>query len=165
MYRAQTPLTEQSHEDLMMLGRLHVCAILRNRVSNWTLAQRDVPFHFPNGRFTDLFQSDFGQIIIGVTFAGACYGGLHLIAWASAFPSRTEVLFWRAASVTISVTGPSCAMIAVIDSVLDQVGTQWTKFKWLHWLAMSVVYPALLWYTFCRTFIIVECFILLWFPA
>jgi hypothetical protein len=49
--------------------------------------------------------------IIGVTFAGTCYGGLHLVAWKTPFASRPEALLWRAASVSIMATGPFCAFV------------------------------------------------------
>jgi hypothetical protein len=42
----------------------------------------------------------------GLTLAGVCYGGLHLTAWSSQFPSHAQTMLWRAASVTILATGP-----------------------------------------------------------
>jgi hypothetical protein len=57
----------------------------------------------------------------GLTLAGGCYGGLHLIAWTCEFHSRAETLLWRAASITIATTGPSFIAYALCSSVINLI--------------------------------------------
>jgi hypothetical protein len=117
---------------------------------------------------------------VGLTLAGGCYGGLHLTAWTCQFPSHAETMLWRAAGITITLTGPSviayALCTAVLDwikrfvlnrSVLDQRRAQ--RIQFIHdtfrFLKDSIgrhiawIWGA--WYIFCRAFIVIECFIML----
>jgi hypothetical protein len=112
----------------------------------------------------------------GLTLAGACYGGLHLTAWTSRFPSHAETLLWHAASVTITATGPSVIAYAlgrVVATSIDydvQV-RQFLRIRELCWfnplewvvesLAKQIFWLWTTWYVLCRAFIVVECFIML----
>jgi hypothetical protein len=133
----------------------------KSRISNWSLGVDQVNLLFEIDEL-----SDHSRTIAGATFASACYGGLHLIAWTSAFPSHAALVLWRVASVTLLATGPFCAAIAAVDA-----GLWWLSERSLSGVAclddalleMLEYFLALafIWYTLCRTFIVVECFILL----
>lgn len=139
----------------------------RNRTSNWTQGL----FNRIPGRWSKVPSSDYAWFMAGATFAGVCYGGLHLVAWANQFPSYTESIIWRAASVTILVTGPMVAFLCVMDLLLESMfrhhhsfGRQYTIYivkLTIQYSAYSTAVLLLLWYMLCRTFIVVECFILL----
>jgi hypothetical protein len=146
-----------------------------DRISNWTLVDDCLEIFFGPDENSTQAQANYCWLLGGVTFAGACYGGLHLVAWASAFPSRAEAMMWRAASVTILATGPWCAFITAC-----MIGSRWTfkllkspklqaTSKIVHCLIkvlinvflVALVFLSLLWYVLCRAFIVVECFVLL----
>lgn len=145
----------------------------RSRVPNWELAIEDFLLSGLTDSFTRLLQTDYGWITAGVTFAGAFYGGLHLIAWTSPFPSRTEMLLWRAASVTILAAGPSCAVVGLVSIGIRKLAqVKLAHVSWASTMLSGLLYfvmlfaivsglSAILWYIFCRVFIILECFILL----
>lgn len=131
------------------------------RKSNWSLGEDHIRIMLGMEELSDHIRT-----IAGITFASACYGSLHLIAWTSAFPSHTALILWRAASVTILVTGLFCVAIAALGAGL----------KWFHRHTLSeknalkdTLVQVLLcflglpitWYILCRTFIVVECVILL----
>jgi hypothetical protein len=121
----------------------------------------------------------------GLTIAGVCYGGLHLTAWSSQFPSHAQTVLWRAASITILATGPFSICTGFralkrrratrhrhrIDAgaeSLDETSVDSTLHLmtavfsiWLELLDRVIIYYGLLWYAICRAFIVVECFIML----
>jgi hypothetical protein len=57
------------------------------------------------------------RFVAGLTFAGTCYGGLHLAAWKTPFASRAEAILWRAASVSIMAPGPLCVIVACLKYI------------------------------------------------
>jgi hypothetical protein len=131
------------------------------RTSNWSLGadQLDLLFEFDN-------LSDHSRTIAGITFASACYGGLHLIAWTSAFPSHAALVMWRAASVTLLATGPFCVAFAALVACSEWLyhhmpGWTFDVKEMVFLMIMCLVGFSLMWYTVCRAFIVVECFILL----
>lgn len=149
----------------------------------------------------------FAWYAAGMTFAGLCYGGLHLIAWETPFASPLESVLWRAASVGIMAFGPLfivlqiCFYISTEDvfyrgfetedsevrsfsagsfsagsfetgsfgnSRRNSCGTWLAKIQVIGLVGMALrsifkhsAYLLVLWYTFCRAFIIVESFIML----
>lgn len=119
--------------------------------------------------YSSLFDSSFCWVIAGTTLAGACYGGVHLAAWASQFRSFTEAMLWRAASVTVFATGPMLVLTIICASSLVSM------YRWLEinlglrafpryvvgLLILLLILLVVLWYLVCRTFIVVECFIML----
>lgn len=128
-----------------------------------------------NDLFDSLFGPEYAWIAAGLTLAGACHGGLHLAAWASAFLSHAETILWRSSSITILTTGPA-AIVLVLCKCLVHVPvdalTTWfmTKEMWSVNVAIdgvaslvkgSVFGAVMLWYIICRAFIVVECFIML----
>jgi hypothetical protein len=110
--------------------------------------------------------SDHVQMVVGITFASACYGGLHLNAWTNAFPSHAALMMWRAASITLLATGPFCLALAALFTGLD-----WSRCYVLPKAFVTTYFPIsftlcllgvfIVWYILCRTFIVVECCILL----
>lgn len=130
----------------------------RDRTSNWSLSVTDT-----------ILDVDFNMILenawllCGLTFAGACYGGLHITAWSSQFPSFAETLLWRAATITILATGPFCVLLALFGTALNSLPDSFPHrvgFP-IVGLCAFVVGFVLLWYVLCRAFIVVECFILM----
>lgn len=135
------------------------------RITNWDLKYSDTVQLLSLQSPAHLFQPRVCRLVTGLTLAGVLYGGLHLIAWGSPFPSRAETILWRAASITILSTGPWCALSALCGSTIvwiinwKDVSESYEALAGAPFVALNIVF--LLWYTLCRLFIIVECFILL----
>jgi hypothetical protein len=129
-------------------------------ISNWSIVKG-----YPSGflikeSFADLCQAEFGWLLAGLTSAGACYGGLHLVAWTSTFASLTETVMWRAASVTVVLTGPSYTIIAICASGFAWLDARSNVLADLHIIFCGfLILSTLLWYTLCRASLVVECFI------
>jgi hypothetical protein len=109
-------------------------------------------------------------LAVGLTLAGGCYGGLHLTAWTCQFPSYVETILWRAASITILATGPSVIAFVLCAGSIDK----WLQLRLAHpgeplgsvmtitrYVEQTLFLLWGLWYTLCRVFIVVECFIML----
>ncbi|KAH6662392.1 hypothetical protein F5X68DRAFT_178203 [Plectosphaerella plurivora] len=112
-----------------------------------------------------------------ITFATillpAAYGGIHLTAWSSSFPTPAEGLLWRVSCIGIMTTIPAIASLvvpikfAIIPIEKTNTGMLIELFLW----AIGLV--SLLFYAFCRIFIVVESFLSLrsvpvgayWIPA
>jgi integral membrane sensor domain MASE1 len=110
---------------------------------------------------------DHSRMVAAITFAGVCYGGLHLVAWTNTFPSHVALVLWRSASITILLTGPFCVVIAACNAGVDWLSRR-SLFRRHHFLddgltlaCLCLIVLSFIWYTLCRTFIVVECFILL----
>jgi hypothetical protein len=113
----------------------------------------------------------------GITFAGVCYGGLHLVAWNKPFASDAQALLWRTASVSITTTGPIFPLAVVCANLLkhfDFVVRRLSSRIYNSIIYKKTLKPILeafftdifpnsliLWYIFYRTFIIIESFIML----
>ena len=129
------------------------------RKSNWSLSTDHLGIIFE--------MESSVRTIAGITLASSCYGGLHLIAWASAFHSHAALVLWRAASVTILATGPFCIYTGAViagfgwffrDVMPDGNFHLDDIMIWFIWCSSTLF---VIWYILCRTFIVVECFILL----
>jgi hypothetical protein len=151
------------------------------RIHNWNLknSARLSLYSFDNDGHTVLSLSTILRYIwiaAGVTFAGVCYGGLHLVAWKTPFASSAEAFLWRTAGVSIMATGPFYVLAIVCDdsytytcSRIDQrfrnYGLTYTGpgIKRLLNVIIKRIFPGslILWHIFCRSFIIVESFIML----
>jgi hypothetical protein len=138
-----------------------IACLSKYRISDWSLGIVQMQNILNTGLY-----SRHGRTIAGITFASACYGGLHLIAWTSAFPSHTALVMWRAACVTLLATGPFCVAMSASLVGIEWID-QWSPFgegrlgDALSWMLICLTGLAFVWYTLCRTFIVVECFILL----
>jgi hypothetical protein len=142
------------------------------RTHNWGLfnSDGDAIYSIYNGRVIIRALLRFVRLAAGVTFAGVCYGGLHLVAWKTPFASSAEALLWRAASVSIMTVGPFYAIAAVCDAYVHKfngIDERTSKatfvFKPLSNVIIQLIFlgSLILWYVFCRMFIIVESFIML----
>ena len=49
-------------------------------------------------------------ILLGFSFAGLVYGGIHLLAWSAPFPSHTALTLWRSSGVLLALSGFICAI-------------------------------------------------------
>ena len=133
------------------------------RTSNWSI-DYDQVLDILLGNWRESYNCL--RTIAGITCAGVCYGGMHLTAWTSVFQSPAALILWRAASVTILVTGPFVVAVSAC-----YFGLEWLNRRRGDRLGISGVVLfgmmvclsglSLIWYTLCRTFIVVECFILL----
>jgi hypothetical protein len=130
-----------------------------NRQGNWSLSFERSGIML---RKEELF--GHARTIAGITLASSCYGGLHLIAWASIFHSHVALVLWRAASVTILATGPFFVVTGALFAGFDWVSRNHISLildDILFWPPVCLSLLFIVWYTLCRTFIFVECFILL----
>jgi hypothetical protein len=110
------------------------------------------------------------RFVTGLTFAGTCYGGLHLAAWKTPFASRAEAILWRAASVSIMATGPLCVLVTCLRFICDKIDscsrssprsvTDHSEVI-VSWMEVILLCSSTTWYITCRVFIIVESFIML----
>jgi len=130
------------------------------RTTNWSLDfATNFEFMLTSRMYWELTAdcSRFAWLVAGMTFAGSCYGGLHLVAWTTTFASHTESLLWRASSVSIMVAGPFCVLIAVCNAIGNSACFSQTMVVF----AETLFCASIPWYMFCRVFIIVESFIML----
>jgi len=152
-YSAQCWLTNGG----TLISGTSVAPLSKYKISDWSLRSDQIDNIFDIG-----LQSGHVRTIAGITFASACYGGLHLIAWTSAFPSHAALVMWRAASVTMLATGPFCVAISAYLEVIEWfLPKEDRPDSALEWFFVLSILLACVWYTLCRTFIVVESFILL----
>jgi len=120
-----------------------------------------------------LYHSSFGRLVFCASLAGGFYGGLHLTAWATPFTSHAQMVLWRAASITTIATGLVygtivLCIVSVRAALAYPLGDGFTakEFDRREKLLEAVMmFPAmtlfLVWYTLCRAYLVVECFIML----
>lgn len=134
--------------------------LLRPGIHDWSI----------KGDFMDSgFNSVWLWYVLGVTVATGLYGGLHVTAWHFLFPSKTETLLWRAASLTVTLGGLALLCVNSIFALVDRIH-HWSKDNsWQERLAFVMaavmvcvtLWATILWYCFCRAFLVVESFICL----
>ncbi len=107
------------------------------------------------------------------TMASGCYGGLHLAAWFSSFPTPIETLLWRLSSGCVTSAGLFLSIQDQISFLLEYsmlAGEHWAKksmflrpFLWLSLILtcfyifiVACLYGA---YICSRAFLIIEAFI------
>lgn len=61
---------------------------------------------------------------LGITLTGFLYGGLHLMAWTSSFPSVAEQTIWRIAALSLAASG-LLVPVAHAEEVLKDVIRPW----------------------------------------
>lgn len=110
-------------------------------------------------------------------FANLCYGGAHLLVWNHSFRSEIEGFLWRMSATTISVFG----LLFIPMYLVAETAVNWASnfspegkkpsnrvlrmgmsCRWILLrpeLTWSLHIAVCLFYTFCRVFIIVECFL------
>ncbi|KAF2141460.1 uncharacterized protein K452DRAFT_272338 [Aplosporella prunicola CBS 121167] len=102
------------------------------------------------------------QFYIGFSFAALTYALLHLVAWESTFPSRTEQILWRISCLTIASTGIFLVLI------FDLVSLVTYPLRKICWYIFPPIFTYLKWpflisygalYLLARVFLVVESFI------
>jgi hypothetical protein len=151
------------------------------RAPDWThwLGGHDITHPF--SRLRDLKAHGYA---LALTLATALYGGLHMTAWLSVFPNKTELLFWRASSLTVTVSGAFLILLfSLIDLALRSRQALLAKHRddnspglekitrHPEFCILSIMYhnirsvglylfpTACLWYLICRACLVVQCFI------
>ncbi|KAM0693201.1 hypothetical protein Q7P36_006454 [Cladosporium allicinum] len=100
------------------------CPAVADRCTNWDwerLVALDRASFVP---LKDLFSKGSLHLFrtaAGLTVAGGYYGGLHMTAWTCQFPSYAETVLWRAASVTILVTGPFSILSVLCTCIVNTI--------------------------------------------
>ena len=112
--------------------------------------------------FEDLHAS-WPSLIIQVLILMA-YGGVHLTAWNSHFPTKTERWLWRSSALLLAGTTPvlvGLAIPAVAYLFIDAVSSTMGKFLrfWFYALASLLVPATIVAYFFARVFLVVESFV------
>lgn len=69
---------------------------------------------FPTGVVGRLGFIDWRLIVSTPMLLGAAYGGIHLSAWNSAFPTEIESLLWKVSCGSIVVTGPLLLLLGIL---------------------------------------------------
>jgi hypothetical protein len=124
------------------------------------------------------FDNNSHKFLLGFTFAGLVYGGLHLSAWNAPFPSPIQRLLWRISGLVLVSSGPalflqlfgntqgallykrvshytrhSCAESTVTCLGCLTIATPW----YISIVAAYVIYGL------ARVFLVIECFVTLWY--
>ena len=133
------------------------------------------------GNFVSLFGSRPLEVWSGFAVAGLLYGGLHLLAWNASFPSTFELIAWRVAASSVTITPISLAPIALVFSngALKQGSEDLMKMAqgretdrvdgsgtfWFRAVSVALILPLfaiapLLWFLYVlgRVYLVVECF-------
>ncbi|KAL8843031.1 MAG: hypothetical protein Q9176_002334 [Flavoplaca citrina] len=97
--------------------------------------------------------------------ASMAYGGAHATAWHGQFPSRTELLLWRASSICIAGSGLTWILINMLARTSPGFKAYWKEVETLraHWTSLvglgSLAFLCGLAYVLARIYLVVESFI------
>ena len=98
--------------------------------------------------------------IVGFTIAGLFYGCVHLLVWDRPFRGETDKLLWKISSLAIFCSGLPWLIWVSLLPIFDDPKRhpRIERYLWypIGWLSLVCVGP---FYIFCRTFLIVECFL------
>lgn len=104
---------------------------------------------------------------ISFLFAGLCYGGIHLTAFNAPFPTPMQQLLWRISSIALTSSAP-VVLFALLpyydDGLRDRLKAKDKKIWYWSYnliapISSVVIVYLLLFYVFCRAFLLVECFV------
>ena len=56
-------------------------------------------------------------MLLGFSFAGLVYGGIHLLAWNAPFPSHATLTLWRSSGVLLASSGFICVVFCALVMV------------------------------------------------
>ena len=112
--------------------------------------------------FEDLHGSTF-SIVIQILILMA-YGGVHLSAWNSHFPTKIEMWLWRASALLLAGTTPlvfAFAIPGILYLIINEISKTLGKLcRFVFWVLMCILGPAVFAaYVFARFFLVVESFI------
>lgn len=97
--------------------------------------------------------------------ASMAYGGVHAAAWHGLFPSRIELLLWRASSICIAGSGLTWILINMLARTFPWFKAYWKQVETLqaHWTTLvglgSLAFLCGLAYLLARINLVVESFI------
>jgi ABC-type Fe3+ transport system permease subunit len=125
-----------------------------------------------NDNVSRRWQLLLSTLTIGFFLADLFYGGVHLLVWNRHFRSEIDKLLWRTSSLTILASGIPFA-IGMLCLGIDSYPSPWADqirhakidlnkgfLKRVWWDAGDIgTWLLVVLYVFCRTFIIVECFL------
>jgi hypothetical protein len=112
--------------------------------------------------FSDLHGSWYSVIM--ETMILMAYGGVHLAAWSSHFPTKAEMWLWRASALLLAGTTPmafSLLIPTVLYLIVEELRPSLAKFfrSCFGALGLFLGPPVLAAYLFSRCFLVVESFI------
>jgi hypothetical protein len=104
---------------------------------------------------------DSASLLLGFPLAGLFYGSIHLLVWNRPFRGKTDELLWKISSLDILLSGIPIAIVYwKADAIMGHINR---LPKSMRIISQGFLYSLLgccaLFYVFCRTFIIVECFL------
>jgi len=102
-----------------------------------------------------------GPFAIGFVLAGLFYGSIHLIVWNRPFRSGIDELLWKISSLTILFSGTPLVVgychDVLLKSFVERLPRQVQSAMVVSFQYFMLAF--LLFYTLCRMFVIVECFL------
>jgi hypothetical protein len=147
---------------LMLKLTLKSCltARSRNRPDIDRLSER--PFEIENPKWSDKFTFTLSTLTRSFAIAGLFYGSVHLLVWNRPFRSEIDELLWKMSSLTILTSGVPGVIGGLCFDVYEAYEESSSMRNFLS-ICLSLFWGILslfmLFYVFCRTFIIVECFL------
>lgn len=109
----------------------------------------------------------------GLILASFCYGGIHLTAWNAPFLTHVQMILWKVACLGTAAFGPvACIFLPLLlawddfeksgekDKKLGHIAAE-TYVSTVFYFGSFVLSLLILFYVFCRVFLVVECFIAL----
>jgi hypothetical protein len=137
----------------------YLVARLRNRPAKNIIPQKD-NFTIALRIKYRLFCIVTNVFVVGFFLAGLFYGSVHLFVWNRPFRSATERLLWKVSSLTILGSGVLLTLYYCLWQVcIGYMSTGRRAACVGRWGKAALYAVFLLFYLFCRTFIIVECFL------
>ena len=100
---------------------------------------------------------------LAFTFAGLCYGGIHLLAWQAPFTSDVQHILWQISALAVTGSGPAFLIIYTLSWIRRRL----TYSRGWNALFGLVIFSSLLFcylalmvlYMLARLYLVVECFI------
>jgi len=98
------------------------------------------------------------QLSIGILLASLLYGGIHLVAWNRAFRTTAEAVLWKLSGLGIIAYGVVLSGFTYFDDRTHGKRSSQTEAIWSV-IIDFVMTPGIVFYIFCRIYIIVESFL------
>lgn len=153
--RQRLSITEQispSKQELTHLQDLHPEEFIQEYCSNWTTS--------------NLVSGDYGLVMgIALWFATIVFGGIHVAAWFSYFPSSAEAWLWRCSAIYMMWSGLVWLLINLFAKIFKRFDDFWNSKRLNHAPFVDSIPLAVLGficgtlYGFARIFLVLEAFI------
>jgi hypothetical protein len=139
-YQHQIPL-----ETLPKIKRSEYDSFVR-----WFFTKNELGWQGPIRNDSTSTNGDGGlQLLTAMTLGAVLFCGIHVAAWNFTFPTRTETIFWRCASIYATAFMPTLLVLGVITPSLE----------FLNYVMDKAVLPLLsILYLVARLFLLVEVF-------